>query len=332
MIQRCQAIGFAFLLFAAGFSAGSDHEVAGVETCRLLLIDSEDAEPYTSFRRAFSAELERLRCGADSGPAITRHSIDNQEGLARRLWRTEDTGGYDAVVVQGTIAAAAVRDLVRQGDYSHPVFFANVTDPVELDLIEVFDEPPSGRFTGIAYPVDIGERLRFVRDLFPDVESLGLVHTTMPQSRTYNARLREVLDQPEFQDLRLHAREVPFVSGGQGMTRSISIAREEVSELDSEVDVFLVPNDQMGADERYVRMVSEVASSPLIGVDESNLDGPSGAVAALYPPVDVAAELLADKIVRYLAGEPFQQMFPRQLQGRPAINPDRAEEFGLNER
>lgn len=328
---------FALLTLAAGAGIASDVDIAsdieetGPAHCRLLLIESEDAEPYASSRTAFVAELERLRCGRDAGPEITRHTIDNQEGLVRRIWRMEEVASYDAVIVQGTIAAGALRDIIGAGG-DRPVFFANVTDPVDLDLISAFDEPPPHNFTGVAYPVDIRERLRFVRRLFPDVESIGLVHTTMPQSRAYNRRLREALSDSEFEDLVLHTREVPFVSGEQGMARSVALAREEVAGLDSEVDVFLAPNDQMGVDAGYLRMVAEVASSPLIGVDESNLAGSYGAVAALYPSTEEAGVLLANKIVRYLSGVPFNRILPVQLEGREAINPERAREFGLNER
>lgn len=313
----------------AGVGARGDDISAEIDDCRLLVIESEDAEPYVSFRRAFRRELDRLECGGDAGPDITRHSVENREGLARRIWRTEDISSYDAIVVQGTVAARSIRDLVDPDD-GKPVFFGSVTDPVGLGLISGFDRPPSGRFTGVAYPVDIRERLRFVLDLFPEADSIGLVHTDMPQSTAYNARLREIMAETEFSDVSLHTREVPFVPGERGTARSVALARDKVAELDSKVDVFLAPNDQMGVTERFVRMVAEEASSPLIGINKSTAAGASGAVAALYPSDESAGRTLADQVLAYLSGEPFDRIFPGRPEAKTVINPDRAGEFGLD--
>jgi len=297
-------------------------------TCNLLIIDSANAEPYTSFRRAMLTLLETEGCGGEHGLDVQRYSAGNQAGLARRIWRTERPQEYDAVIVQGTIAAREIHSLTA-GDSHVPIFFGNVTDPVDLGLIDSFSEPPPRNFTGVSFPIDIAERIRFVREVVPHARTIGLVHTSMPQARSYNRRLREVLRSEEFADITLVSRVVPYVPGENGVHRSVALAREHIRELDRRVDVFLSANDQMGVNSEFVHMVSRTATSPLIGVDGDTVGGENGAVAALYSSTEENGRTIADMILQFLNGAGFATLHPREPEARVAIDHDMLTRYDL---
>ena len=304
---------------------------AGVGSCRLLIIDSDDGEPYASLRMALLSELERLGCGENADhlfEQIDYHSINNELGLARRIWQTSSPEEYDAVVIQGTIAAIAAHELAY-GRSSPTVFFANVTDPVGIGLVDQLSGPPPANFTGIAYPVPPAERLRLIRNVFPDARDIGLIHTDMPQSVSYNRRLEEALQQEEFQDLRLHRREVPFVPGRDGLRRSAALSREFIEELDPVVDVFLTPNDQLGVHEEFVRLLVGLGSTPVIATDEYAVTEGWGAVLSLFGSTVDSGRTLAGMIYSYLSGTSLQTIEPREPTPQLVVNRRMAERFEI---
>ena len=296
--------------------------------CRILIIDSEEGEPYDSFRVAFVEELTRRGCPGGSEPAFQRYSLSNEIGRARRVFQIESFPEYDAVVLQGTIAAIAFHEL-DYGNLSQHYFFGNVTDPISVGLIDAFDRAPPANFTGISYPVPPVERLRFIRRLMPEARTIGLIHTDMPQSLAYNERLRDALAREDLRDLQVVTREVPFVPGEHGMRRSIVLAREYVTELNGRVDLFLSPNDQMGVREEFARMVAGNASAPLIGLGEYEVHSNLGATASLFASTTAAGRELATMVYKYVQGADFAAIHPPEPAYDVAINPVLASRFGI---
>lgn len=310
-------------LFMLNVSAFADHP-----SYRILIIDSQLGEPYTSFREHLVDSLTEKTAAENSTISIEFYSLGNQVGAAQRIWNTEQHNQYAAVVIQGTIAAIAFQEMVY-GDPAVPVFFGSVTDPVGIGIIDGLDKPPPANFTGIAYPVPAAERLRFVTTMMPDARNIGLIFSDMPQSRSYIDMIYQAVQEEDLRHLCLHIRSVPFVPGEDGLRRSVVLARQHVAELDPIVDVFLAPNDQMGAQEPFQRMVFNTASSPLVGLGSIDIQENWGAVMSMYPSTPDSAKTLADMLYRYLHGTPFSQLYPQASESNILIDRNKAKRFNI---
>ena len=179
-------------------------------TASLLIIDSAEGSPYKELREAMIAELETLGYIKGKNLSITYWSLGNKNGLAERAWREEKNKTYDVVFLNGTVAALNFYNYIYD-DPAYNVVFGAVTDPVSIGIIDNFEDLPKGNFTGICYPVQLKDRLRFIMATMPDAKDIGYIYSDMPQSHSYNKWLKEILAAPEFSHLRFHFRKVPFV-------------------------------------------------------------------------------------------------------------------------
>ncbi|THB65316.1 MAG: hypothetical protein D6B26_03895 [Spirochaetaceae bacterium] len=333
----------ALLTLSATFLFAAPDNPTGLDSTdrdfKILIIDAQQGEPYESFRLAMLDELDRLGYILNDNLHIQYYSLGNQASLAQRIWQIEDCTAYNAVVLNGTIAAMAFIELFQRdtaagllpkknGDQCH-FFFGNQTDPISTGLIQAFYQAPYSQFTGVAYPVPPAERLRLIRQLLPEVRTIGLVYTSMPQSLDYNEHLRQALKEPDLADIQVIFREIPFVPGEFGYRRSIQLAWQHILELDPQVDAFLSPMDQMGIQEEYVRMVSNNAQSPLFGISKLEISEGWGSLMSSYTSTHEAGHLLAGMLHQFLQGEAFDQIYPGLPETKLCINPSVAERLGI---
>lgn len=297
----------------------------------LLLIDSQEGEPYKTFREELHRELAALGFEAGKNLSITSHSIGNKEGRAHSIWGIiEKDKSYNAVVLNGTVACTAFKKIAEESS-GREFIFASVTDPVGLGLIQSFNALPSGNFTGVAYPVPVRERLRIIKKVFPNAHTLGLIDSDMPQSTQYRRWLNNALTDAEFKGISLLIRTVPFVGGEGGTIRMAMLAQKHVEELDPHVDIFLSPNDQMGISEAFSRMVDAKASHPLIGLTREDVEKGWGATMSVAPDQHEHARYAAAMIARVFQGTSVKDILPIWPQGHEVFfNSERARKFGIS--
>lgn len=316
--------GVIALLLAAGVAAAP---------VRLLFIDTQAGAPYDDSRQATIDELRRLLARQGRRLEVQHYSLQHYDGIATRIWHNlgEAERHHDAVVVNGTMAAQAFRDLAKEQPQQR-FFFLAVTDPVGLGLIEGFDRPPSANFTGISYPVPVRERLRLLRAAMPEARTIGLIYADMPQSHSYRRWLDEALAEPEFRDLKVLYRQIPFVPSDGGQQRMARLAAAEAQQLDGQVDLFMAPNDQLGVQPYFAQALAPVISKPLMGVGERDVREGWGAAFTIYADQAEAGRQLAEMLFLHVSGSPFAQLRPQPPRKFGVLyDPALSQRFGLKQ-
>ena len=295
----------------------------------LLIIDSAAGEPYKTVRESMIAELALMGFKEDSNLTIKYWSLGNNEGMARRVWIEEKDTHYDAIFINGTIAALNFHKFAF-GNLQYKFVFGAVTDPIGIGLIDRFNNPPKSNFTGICYPVEIEERLRFIKKTLPSAKDIGFVHTSMPQSQSYLKWLKKALSKKEFKDLRFHFRSIPFVKSEGGHIRMAMLAEKHIKELDARVDVFLSPNDQMGVQSPFAAMVYKTATKPLIGLGKNDVMEHWGATMSFFPSLEDAGKQAAQMVQKLLIGTDIKQIPPQWPHSGVAFDLLKAKHFDIS--
>lgn len=290
---------------------------------RIVVIDSADAEPYNTAREAMVEALRQAGFVDGGSIEIVRHEAENDEARARALCDWVASEAPAVLVVNGTVAARAARATLWGSDL--PVVFTSVTDPVGETLIDDFDIAPPSNMTGVSYGVPIHMRFNVIKKRFPHDRDralrVGLVHSSMPQSRGYRRLVEAALDGAFVGDdeLKTYARlagfevvfrEVPFVAGPDGLDAMVAAAREQVRAIDGQVDLFVSPSDILGTSRPYAEMVARSASKPLIGLGRDDVVQRWGALGSIYPSVPDIGKQAAVMVERLLEGEPVSAIRP----------------------
>ncbi len=294
----------------------------------LLMVDSQTGDPYAPVRMSMLKHLAAMGYKNNQNLVIKHWSLGNEEGMAKRVWHEEKNASYDVIFVNGTVAAK----MFRQFAYDSPRYsfvFAAVTDPVSLGLIRDFKSPPSANFTGICYPVKIEERLRMILRVMPQARDMGFIHADMPQSASYLRWIRQVLTREEFKNIRFHIRQVPFVQSEGGHIRMTQLAKKYVKELDPVVDLFLSPNDQMGVQQPFARMVWELSSKPLVGLGRKDVMDGWGAFMSVFPDLGNMGKQAAAMAARLFKKEPIRNIMPQWPASGLAFDLEKAAKFNL---
>lgn len=308
------------------FLLASAHHVSGA---RLLIIESEQGDPYTAVRTSMLSELSRMGYLEGKNLQVKYWSLGNSEGMAKRAWLEEKDNHYDVIFLIGTVAAHYYYQF--EGSSSQKKFvFGAVTDPIGLGLIDEFNTPPKSNITGICYPIKIAERLRFLQRTMPEARNIGFVYSDMVQSQSYQRWIEKALLNDEFKHLTFHFRKVPFVKGEEGHMRMTRLAEQFIRELDPEVDVFLSPNDQMGVQEPFAEMVWHTATKPLIGLGRLDVMEGWGATMSIFPSMTKTGKQLALMISRILTGTPVQQIPATWPESGMAFDLQKIEKFNIS--
>ncbi len=321
----------AFLIAASLSLSLSSPAAAQISPKRLLIIDSQSGEPYESARNSMLSRLAELGYEQASGTLeVGLYSMSNNPDFFRRIVRQEGSGiyGWDLVVVNGTTAAIGALSQWG-GDPKLSFYFINVTDPVGVGLLSSLNAPPDRNFTGVAYPVPVRDRLRFLQRVFPSARRIGYVRGEMPQSESYLGWLEKALTMPEFSSLELVSRTIPFVSGENGTRRMAHDAAAAAMEIDGEVDLFLVPNDQMGIDPEYARLLYQCVTKPILGLSEAQAAPGHGAAAAIFSSHRLIGNRAAEDIASLFSGTPFADILPSRSRWDVVFNGKLCESFGI---
>lgn len=297
---------------------------------KLLIIDSQEGEPYISVREALLRNLMDFGYKENKNLTITYYSIGNSEDEFKKIWfsKNESKNQYDAIFTNGTLSSFCCKKY-GFGNPEYKFIFCSVTDPVGLGLIDDFTSPPKANFTGVSYPVRIEERLQFIKKAMPGKKTFGLVYADMPQSRSYYKWLQNALRQKEFMDLKIIFSKVPFVEGEKGHIAMAKQAQSSIDKLNSSVDGFISPNDQMGVQNHFTAMVYETATKPLVGLGRKDVMEGWGATLSIYPSLKHAGRQAAVMLKKVFKGIPLSQIKPEWSQTGVTFDLHKAQKFSL---
>jgi len=329
MFLHNRIISFIYLVIAVLAFCNSADIAEAKKNVNLLLIDSQDSEPYKTIRGFMLKELASLGYAEGKNLTIKYWSVQNREGRAKRVWLEEKDKHYDAVYTSGTMATFGFSKYAL-GQTNFKVVFAAPTDPVGLGVIDNFQSQPKSNFTGICYPVKVQKRLRFIIKTMPDLKKIGVIYADMPQSKSYNKWLREALETDEFKDIEILFREVPFVASEMGHKRMAMLAEKHVKELNSQVDIFMSASDQLGTQRPYAEIVYRIASKPLLGIGRKDVMDNWGATFSIYPSLEQIAQRAAYMLKEIFEGRPVKDIIPEWPDFGVAFDMNKAKKFGIS--
>lgn len=294
---------------------------------KVLILDSQSGEPYNTLRRSLLNSLVNIGYKEGTNLIVKNHVIGNFKGMVKNIWKLEKKNNYHVVVVSGTIATVGMKEAALNSKQN--VIFMAPTDPVGIGVINNFEEFPFSNFTGVCYPVKVYEKLKFLKSMFPRLKNIGYIYTSMPQSLSYLDWLKKALKAPAFSDLKLILRQVPFVKSDNGHVRMSQIAKEYVKELDSRVDIFLSPTDQMGTQRPFAEVVYSNATKPLVGVGRKDVMENWGATMSVFSSLENIAFEVATMIDLIYKGTPIKKIKPKWPKTGIAFDSQKLKEFGV---
>jgi putative tryptophan/tyrosine transport system substrate-binding protein len=282
------------------------------KTYKLLIIDSQKGSPYEGAREAMLRQLSSFGFAESKNLTISRFSIGNDADKAEKILKQELPKKYDVVFTNGTVATLAAKK-VAFGNFAHLFVFAAVTDPVGLGIIDDFKSPPKANFTGVCYPVPVNSRLKFVRDMLPKAKTIGLIYSDMPQGHSYRKWVESaLLEDPALRGLRIIFRMVPLIKGDYKSQQMMAEqAKKYIQELDPLVDVFLGPNDQLGAERPFYEMVYKTAKKPIVGTTRNSVMERWGATMTIYPSEYSEGRQCAYMIKNLFNGKDIKTIIPQ---------------------
>ncbi len=315
------------ILFILSVAAAESY----AQAYKLLVVDSQQSYPYVGTRDSMFRRLASFGFVEGKNLTVRRYSVGNDARKAEEIFRRELPNNYDAIFSNGTVVTVAAKK-VALGRKEYRFVFAAVTDPVDVGVIKDFTNPPFANFTGVCYPAPVASRLKFIRDLMPQAKTIGLIYADMPQSHSYRKWVESALqEEPQLQGLQVIFRMVPLITGDiEGQIKMSELAKKHVLELNPLVDVFLSPNDQMGAGKPFPQMVYRTATKPLVGVGLAEIMEEGGATMSLYPSDSSAGRQCAVMLKKIFEGEDINKIIPEwPKENGIAFDLRKARKFGI---
>lgn len=224
----------------------------------------------------------------DAGVPQDNMVVQNPEADAatqQTLAQSFVSDGCDVIVAISTPGAQAFK---RATD-TIPVVFIGSSTPVEAGLVQSF-EAPGGNFTGVADPAPIEADIDSMRDVMPDMKTVGLIYKAGDPAGDFLAkRAAAYLTQ-----LGLTPVEATIANAGEAMQSAQSLV--------GRVDVIEVPGDSTTISAMAaILKVADDAKLPVFGgLQEAVSQG--GLLSASYS-YEVVGYEAADLVRRVLAGE-----------------------------
>lgn len=214
------------------------------------------------------------------------------------------SGGYDIIIAVATPAAISAYSAVQNASSSIPVIFCAVSDPVAAGLVQSM-EAPGNNCTGTADAIDIKGQVALIKQLQPEIKSLGVLYTTSEANS---------ISQLEILNAECTAAGIELIA--QGITEAPELASAAAA-LIPKVDAITNLTDNNVVDNMSVVMEqANAAGIPIYGSEieqvkkgclasasidyvalgertgEIAIDVLGGANAASYPAVEVTDSFL----------------------------------------
>ena len=269
----------------------------------LGIIDSQNAEPYYSARISMLDFLKSKGYVEKKNLKIIYFTIGNSKKKGLLALDKVVAKKPDVIFVNGTMATLSVKDSSYFNNPKHKFVFTCVTDPVGVGVIDDFGVENPYNITGVSYPVPVVTRLRFVMSIMPKLKKIGLVYADMPQSHSYKKWVEKALkEENDLKHLKVFFQKVHFIEGEEGTKKMAERAKKYILEMDKKVDVFLSPNDQMGVQKPFAKVVFENSTKPLIGLGLKDIMEKWGPTAVIYPSYKSMGVQSAQMIIKLFKG------------------------------
>lgn len=250
---------------------------------KLAILDGQNAEPYSSARVELLKILKQHGLIEGKNLKIISWNVENNAEKSAKALKEAINEQPDVIITNGTVPTIAAKKLYYNNTPINFVFMC-VTDPIGIGVVDDFGAPPTANFTGVSYPVPVKSRFKFIKDILPNTEKIGLIYSEMPQSLSYRKWVENLISQdPDFSNIKIIFRSVPLITGEEGNKKMADAAIKHIKELNSQVDVFVAPNDQMGVAKYFAENVWKYGKKPLIGLGLKDVMAGWGATASIYP-------------------------------------------------
>lgn len=297
---------------------------------KILVINSDDSEHYIVIDKA------RTRCLSERGFVegknlrIDRRALGNSVTKGELLLKELDPDDYDVVCLNGSVPTLAAKQTL----FCHPGFkfvFTHVDDPVTLGVVSAMDCHPIANFTGVISRVPVKVRMEFLRKIMPKATRIGVIHVNLSQSKDFLNSLEELtVTNSQFRGMEIIERQVPLISGPGGNQLMAAFVRKNVMEISDVVDVFLSPDDMLGAQSFYAKAIYGNGDKPLIGIGKNDVLAGWGATASICPSLEAVGEQSGQMAAEILNGVPVKNIQPEiPKEYEIAIDIDKAIKLGV---
>jgi putative ABC transport system substrate-binding protein len=250
---------------------------------KLAILDGQNAEPYSSARVELLKVLKEHGLIEGKNLKIFYRNVENNSQKSLEALKEAVSKNFHIIITNGTVPTIAAKKLYFKKSGLRFIYIC-VTDPVGVGVIKDFGIPPMANFTGISYPVPIKSRFNFIKDIMPGVNKLGLIYAQMPQSVSYRKWVENLIKKDkDFSHIKIVFRSIPLITGEGGCQKMSDAAIKYIKELNSKVDAFVSPNDQMGVGKYFSQNVWKYGGKPLIGLGLKDVTSGWGATASIYP-------------------------------------------------
>src|SRR5699024_6451038 len=239
-------------------------------------------------------------------------NANGEQGTALTIAQQFASDNLDLVLAVATPAAQAT----AQNITDIPVLFTAVTDAESAELVDSNDAP-GGNVTGTSDAAPIEDQLELLRQLVPDVDSIGIVYA----SGEVNSQVQ--VDAVE---------EAAGPLGIDVKTQTVTTVNEIQQAVDAlgDVDAIYVPTDNMVVSGiASLVQVAEQNQIPVIGAEAGTVEG--GAIATLGIDYTELGRQTGEMALRILqdGADPATMPVETATEFTYVINEDAAERQGV---
>jgi len=276
-LSRIAAAGAALIVLASMTACGN--KPAGEDTVRIGIAQIVSHPSLDSIRQGFKDCMTTL--GYDN----VSYDEENPEGDQAALTSIANnfkSANLDLVVAITTPVAQAM----AQAMPDRSIIFAGVTDPVGAGLVNSF-EAPGGNLTGTSDYPPIDAQIELIKDIKPDVTSIGVVYS----SSEVNAEIQLNLAKEAAAKLGIEVRAAAITNSSEVQQAAVSLKG---------VDAFYVGNDNsvVSAIEGLIQ-AAEQQKVPVITADpDSVAKGATASYAVDQHEMGCESAKLADQVLK----------------------------------
>lgn len=292
---------------SGGEPPADDGDTAAAETYDVGITQIVSHPSLDAARDGFKAALD------EAGLDVTYDEQNAQSDLATATSIANTFAGddKDLVLAIATPTAQASANAITDT----PVLFTAVTDPVEADLVDSW-ENPGGNITGTSDMNPVEQQLGLLEDLAPDAETVGIVYS----SGEVNSEIQVEMAQAAAEELGLEIETATVSSSAE--------VQQAAQSLD--VDAFYVPTDNTVVSAlESVLQVAESSQVPVIVAEGDSVE--RGGVATYGIDYEQLGRQTGEMAVQILqegadpADIPVETLSELQL----VVNPAAAERMGV---
>ncbi len=206
-----------------------------------------------------------------------------------------------------------------------PLVFSAVTFPVESRLIAAFDQPTGKAITGVGYTIPLQQRIRLVRELFPDPQRFNkltfIYSSKVLQEFGLVTALKRLRQEAGFALSTLDVYDTAL------QRLSLDNLTSRLQETGAHVVFGWFSLDQLSANPQDAAIL-RAQTVPILAITSGFID--NGAVAAIVSDHHAIGQQQADMIKQILDGTPAGQIPPQQSTTyQIELNLKRATELGI---